>query len=504
MESRVPLAYRLPALLFPLLFLAPALPPFVDYPQHVAIAAVLRRLADPSSFAHGFYEANLLTYNGLFDELAALLSFVMPVERAARLLVVVALELFTIGCFALFERQRAHRLAHVLLVPLLPSFALFWGFTNHLLGMGLGFVFAGALARVVAAGDRRLGRNAALAALGILLAHTHVLATLVALVVAGAFVLDEALRDEASLRGGARRIVHAAALVAPACVFCIFVHLRQVTTHAQAYVVADEGTTDRPLEKLAWFGARVTGALASHDDARLVWAALAIAATLALCGARAQHGAERRPLPLPPLALTSAYFLVPGVFVGTYLVYPRLALPAAATLLGLVRARRAPRALEAAAFLVAAATFMVTGRALVRFDAEARDLEAVLAEVPPRAALTAVHEAAQTPDFEPPVLQHVAAYHVARHDTHAAGLFGAYASLPVRFLRPDGGPRRSWLEGNGEGFDPEDPYAKRFPARLVVLARADDRLPEWATIGHVERVRKGRFALVLAADTIAP
>ena len=53
MESRAPLAYRLPALLFPLLFLGPALPPFVDYPQHVAIAATLRRLADPASKPKG-------------------------------------------------------------------------------------------------------------------------------------------------------------------------------------------------------------------------------------------------------------------------------------------------------------------------------------------------------------------------------------------------------------------------------------------------------------------
>ena len=81
MEKSVPLGFRLPALLFPLLFFVPALPPFVDYPQHMALAGALRRLGDPASFAHTLYEANLFTYNGLFDELAALASSFMPGQR---------------------------------------------------------------------------------------------------------------------------------------------------------------------------------------------------------------------------------------------------------------------------------------------------------------------------------------------------------------------------------------------------------------------------------------
>jgi hypothetical protein len=506
MESRAPLAHRLPALLFPLLFLGPALPPFVDYPQHVAIAATLRRLANPASHASARYEANLLTYNGLFDELAALLSFVMPAERAARLVVVGALELFVLGAFALFARQRAHRIAYVLLVPMLPSFALVWGFTNHLLGMGIGFVFAGALADAIAVSERSPWKNAALALLGLLLAHTHVLATIVCLLVAGAFVLAEALRDDPRPRAVARRVAHAALVVAPACAFCIFVHLRQVHTHASAYVVDAEGETDPLTAKLAWFGARVTGALASHADARLVWAALAVAAAALVHAVVTRHRPEGAPAPtaLPAFVLVASYLLVPGVFVGTYLVYPRLALPAATLLLGLVAAAPLARAFEGAAFAIAATSFLVTGAALARFDRDARDLEAVLEAVPPSLALTAVHGSTTTPDFEPPVLQHVAAYHVARNDAHAAGLFGAYASLPVRFRRPEGGPRRTWLEGDGERFDPEDPYAARFAARLLVLAAPTDSLPDWARRNHEERARKGRFVLVLAADTLAP
>jgi hypothetical protein len=508
MEKRVALGYRLPALLFPLLFLFPALPPFVDYPQHVAIAAVLRRLADPASFAARHYEANLLTYNGLFDELTAALSFLVPVERAARLVVVGALELFVLGAFALLARQRAPRLSYLLLVPMLPSFTLFWGFTNHLLGLGLGLVFVAMLLEAAVPREGSAVRMLSAAALGLLLAHTHVLATIVCFLIGGAWVLEEALHEEGSRRGVIRRVGRAALVVAPACAFCIYVHLRQFAAHASAYSVPNESETDPLACKLAWFGSRVTGALRSHADGRLVWGALALAAfatTLALVALPrcSWHGPRRRVVVAPAAAMALAYLLVPGVFVGTHLVYPRLALPFAVLALGLVRVAVAERLFEAAAAALAALTFVQTGHALARFDATARDLLTVLAAAPADAWVAPVHEGsggAFTDDYEPPVLHHVAAYHVATHDAHAAGLFGNYASLPVRFREPEGPVKHDWLEANGAPFDATDPYAARFATRLVLLARPEEPLPTWASAGHVLLARRGRFALVRTVE----
>lgn len=512
MEKRVALAYRLPALLFPLLFLAPALPPFVDYPQHVAIAAVLRRLADPASFASRHYEANLLTYNGLFDELTALLSFVVPVERAARLVVVAALELFVVGAFALFARQRAPRVAYLLLVPLLPSFTLIWGFTNHLLGLGLGLVFVAALVAGVGSAEGRAGRLLAVAALGLVLAHTHVLATIVCLLIGGAWVLEEAVREESTVRGVMLRVGQAALAVLPACAFCIFVHLRQFAAHASAYSVPNEAETDPLACKLAWFGTRVTGALRSHADGRLVWATLALAAcATAFALASTPRGAWRGPrapgILAPTFVMALAYLLVPGVFVGTHLVYPRLALPLAVLALGLVRVGPGVRLFEAVAGVLVALAFTQTGTALARFDATARDLLAVLAAAPPDAWVAPVHEGvggAFTDEYEPPVLHHVAAYHVASHDAHAAGLFGNYASLPVRFRVAEGPEKHDWLEANGASFDATDAYAMRFPTRLVLLERRDDPLPPWASASHELLARRGRFALVRTVEPNVP
>ena len=492
MEKSVPLGFRLPALLFPLLFFVPALPPFVDYPQHMALAGALRRLGDPASFAHTLYEANLFTYNGLFDELAALASSLVGVEVAGRVLIVVSLELFVLGTFALFRRQRADAISYLLLVPLLPSFSLFWGFTNYLLGVGLGAIFVALLARTVGSRNRRAAPNLCVAVVALVMAHAHVLAAIVSLLMGGAWILDEALRDEKSGWKRLGRLTHGAVLAAPACVFCVAVHVRQFATHRSTYSVSGEVGFDSVGLKILWFGSRITGALRSHHDAWLAWGAVAVAIVASVAAIR---NAERRRVGLPLFVMAAAYRAVPNVFVGTYLVYPRLALSVAALLLSVVPELSAnmSRYFTGISAMLAVCTFFVTGAALVRFDAVARDLQEVLRALPAHAHVTAVHAATTTDGYELPVLQHVAAYHVATRDAHAAGLFGAYASLPLRFLRDDGGPRASWLEGDGHLFSLDDPYAKRFPVRLVVLANEHASLPLWAQTNHRLIAVRGQF-----------
>lgn len=40
--------------------------PCVDYPQHLALSSVARRLADPSAIEHAEFQLSYFTYNGLF------------------------------------------------------------------------------------------------------------------------------------------------------------------------------------------------------------------------------------------------------------------------------------------------------------------------------------------------------------------------------------------------------------------------------------------------------
>ncbi len=61
--------------------------PCVDYPQHLALSDVARRLADPAAPEHVQYQLNYFTYNGLFHVLVAWLSHVLPIELAGRCVV---------------------------------------------------------------------------------------------------------------------------------------------------------------------------------------------------------------------------------------------------------------------------------------------------------------------------------------------------------------------------------------------------------------------------------
>ena len=62
-------------------------PPLIDYPQHVAVGALLRRMIDPASPERALYETNLVTYNGGFHVVLAALSFLMRPETAGKVLV---------------------------------------------------------------------------------------------------------------------------------------------------------------------------------------------------------------------------------------------------------------------------------------------------------------------------------------------------------------------------------------------------------------------------------
>ena len=79
-------AFWLAAGAFALAFWVTPLPPCIDYPQHLALGAIVRRLMDPSSPEHQLYEFTPLIYNGLFHVAAALLSLVFSPETAGKIL----------------------------------------------------------------------------------------------------------------------------------------------------------------------------------------------------------------------------------------------------------------------------------------------------------------------------------------------------------------------------------------------------------------------------------
>jgi len=102
LESReLTLVYWATAFLFSLALWVTPFPPLIDYPQHVAVGALLRRMADPLSPERALYDPNFITYNGGFHVVIAALSFAMRPEIAGKLLLSIYPLAFAYAVFAL-------------------------------------------------------------------------------------------------------------------------------------------------------------------------------------------------------------------------------------------------------------------------------------------------------------------------------------------------------------------------------------------------------------------
>src|SRR6202044_2309311 len=80
--------------------------PCVDYPQHLALSDVARRLGDPGAPEAAKYQLNYFTYNGLFHVTVAWLSRLLPIEVAGRLVVAFSLAAMAGAVVALLRGLR--------------------------------------------------------------------------------------------------------------------------------------------------------------------------------------------------------------------------------------------------------------------------------------------------------------------------------------------------------------------------------------------------------------
>ncbi|PYQ66038.1 MAG: hypothetical protein DMF53_04295 [Acidobacteria bacterium] len=80
-------------------------PPMVDYPQQLALSAILRWYSDPVRRFRETYELALWTPHGLFKLLTAGLAWVVPINLAGKL--VVSASLLGVGLAALALCRRA-------------------------------------------------------------------------------------------------------------------------------------------------------------------------------------------------------------------------------------------------------------------------------------------------------------------------------------------------------------------------------------------------------------
>jgi hypothetical protein len=483
-------------------FFATRLLPCVDYPQHLALSDVARRLWSPSP-ERSEYELNLFTYNGLFHLIVAALSRWVPVELAGRSVIAASLVALAASVIALLRILRRPLVHAALFTPILFSFSLGWGFVNYVLATSIAawalvFIARGAL-------RPSLGAATAVGLLGLACAYAHVLAMMILCVVASGLALELGWRAaRPSPRPGSRalgallRATCAALPLVLGCAYCVAVYEHQYGWDPNMYRDATlEGSAPPLWEKVAFFSAFASDLFGDATDQVLVWLTLAV---MAWSAHRAWKDSRAPALPrrnddgqppalvTPFVLMTLAYFGTPMVLVGTHLIFPRLAQWA---MLGAVLATpRFPPPLEPRARRYILRLGLIAGaNALAHcllFHVETRDASALIDDLPPGRSATAVIWDPGTRAFRNGTLTHLAGYYAARKHGKWAFAFARYLSVPVRF-KPNSQPpwpARGW-EFDAENYSPRCKYARAFP---LVLLRAPDELPGLGSVEAILRV----------------
>ncbi len=114
-----------------------ALPPMVDYPQQLALSAILRWYSDPARRFRETYELALWAPHGLFKLLTAGLAWAMPINVAGKL--IVSASLLAVGAAALAVCRRTGRPGWYALLALALTYntVFYWGFVDNLLALPL-------------------------------------------------------------------------------------------------------------------------------------------------------------------------------------------------------------------------------------------------------------------------------------------------------------------------------------------------------------------------------
>jgi hypothetical protein len=462
--------------------------PCVDYPQHLALSDIARRLQDPASPEHAAYQLNYFTYNGLFHIVVARLSLVMPIEVAGRLVVALSLVAMAGAVVALVRVLRRPPAHAALFTPILFSFSLGWGFVNYVLATAIAAWTLVVIAR--AAIRPSIVAFVAVGALGLLCAFAHVLAMLILCVAGAALALEVAWRvtPPGAWAGSRllRTLARAAIVLLPlaiGCVFCIEVYQRQYVWDPNMYRDPTiEGTAPPLWQKVVFFSAFATDLFGDGTDQVVLWVTVGVMAWSARMAwmMRRPGAASEEPAPFvaPFAVLTLAYFATPMVLIGTHLIFPRLA---QWTILGAVLAipefpqSLASRARQWIPWLGISAGLNTLAHCAI-FSWETNDASATIDDLPPGRAATAVIWEPWTAAFRNGTLTHLAAYYAARKHGRWAFAFARYLSVPVRF-KPGGQP--AWpavgWEFDGESYDPRCKYARAFP---LVIVKAPEQLPE--------------------------
>jgi hypothetical protein len=425
--------------------------PFLDMPQHLALATVLRHHADPAwGFAPHFeVQWGELTPYWLTYLTVHVFAQAMPVETAARVFLTLYALAFPWAGIALGRAFGQPGWVGLLAAPLALNTNLYYGFVNYAAGVVL-LLFA------IAAFQRQLeepqrGRAVGLAVLAIALFFAHVQALALLLVCAPVQALARRAAWRRALRASISLVPAVAGLLAP-WAYWTFVDPQG----SERQFASIQGDPTPRFESLATnleeLPASVAGAFQDGSDG-LVFAAWAVVAVVGLSRGW-RPGEPFRGRLVPALLAATAllgYFLAPMSIKGQWNINPRFALPAALLVLPALRFA-SPRRAGAAALALSLTVAANAAWHHAAFDREVGPFEEALASLPRGRRVLALMYEPRGHVLEKWPYLHFGQYAMVRRGGAAGGSFAASAPMPVRYRDvksfPHPGP---WRPGD---FDP--------------------------------------------------
>ena len=451
------------------LFLTPILP-FGDYPYHLALASILRRLLTPGSPEHALYETNLLTYNSLFHIAVALLAFVIPVRWAG---LVVAASFWLILSLATIALLRATRQPTSRAIGIFPAFVMMpftWGFMNFCIGTAIQLY---ALARTI--GRPRVGAKVSYdlvtAFVVILGVWSHLLGSAIvyALAFVALLVRMHADKDPLLVRFG--RTIREGLPYLPALALVALIYWRE--EHGPV-ANGDEPDADLfAIKKVMLFFSISCDFLSNRLDMLRVEIG---AALLTVCAFfRAVRGKDPYPtLRLWLLATAGAiYLIMPASVWATAILFHRLVLVVYVLFLvwvplGIPLVEGLVAWSLAVLGLTAGLGFVYERRAMLP---DAKDFEAVLKAAPPHRSITGDIRDSSLEGSLQPWGGHLVAFYVAYGGLESSVNYADKMSLPVRYKR--GFVALDAPRSARSRYQPTYQYAKRFDLVLIRTAPGD-------------------------------
>ena len=389
--------------------------PMVDLPQHLAQADMWVKMGDPAWRWRDLFVLNYVTPYLLGYLIVRAVAIVSSLDVGFRVLLSGIVVAFPLATRFLLERSRAPTELSLLAIPLCFGFCWSYGFVNYLLAVPMALI---GIALVAREGPMTVRRGLVTALFVTILFFTHVLAWGYVGLAGGCIASWRYRREPRAL------VAALLPLAASLPVAFAWAHFgRQNPLHE-----TDTIWMVNPLIRLLYLPGAWVGQVYALDVARTL-VGLALAMLPLALGYRV-----RRDSPMLAAAGVALllYLFVPMRMFGTFFLFDRFSVFVLPMFYAALEAPLATR-VRPWPVLMVGSWLLYQGYEMVAFDRDARELDPILAAMPPGQRVAGVVEAAHSTHAAGPALWHLGAHYQLEKDGIYEPSFAVFFEEIVQF-----------------------------------------------------------------------